>query len=153
MSSFNNDLKHILSKEISMKGENKGSLNNNISDVLNLIENERINHKNDKWNKLSINNKSELLNQFISSECIKNKLNNEEEHRLSTLLFNALNEGRLNKKIDIKYNVKDMVLEEINILKYNSENKEYTIKNNDNKINKINKSKSNIGRLIKNKRN
>ena len=136
-----------------MKGENKGSLNNNISDVLNLIENERINHKNDKWNKLSINNKSELLNQFISSECIKNKLNNEEEHRLSTLLFNALNEGRLNKKIDIKYNVKDMVLEEINILKYNSENKEYTIKNNDNKINKINKSKSNIGRLIKNKRN
>tara|TARA_Y100001935_G_scaffold111024_2_gene92160 strand:- start:4267 stop:4794 length:528 start_codon:yes stop_codon:yes gene_type:complete len=103
------------------------------------------------WNKLDNGMKINRIKLFVDAEKSKRDLTEEESETLKKLLITTCTSGRLNKSSDISYNKEDALIENIKILKYNEETREYKIQINENKKKQTSsKSKSNIDRFIKN---
>lgn len=103
------------------------------------------------WNKLDNGMKINRIKVFVDAEKTKRELTDEESETLKKLLITTCTSGKLNKSSDISYNKEDALIENIKILKYNEETREYKIQINENKKKQTSsKSKSNIDRFLKN---
>ena len=105
------------------------------------------------WNKLDNGMKINRIKLFVDAEKSKRDLTEEESETLKKLLITTCTSGRLNKSSDISYNKEDALIENIKILKYNEETREYKIQINESKKKQTSsKSKSNIDRFLKTKK-
>tara|TARA_Y100000817_G_scaffold265685_1_gene221597 strand:+ start:7906 stop:8430 length:525 start_codon:yes stop_codon:yes gene_type:complete len=105
------------------------------------------------WNKLDNGMKINRIKLFVESEKEKNELNDKESENLKKLLITTCTSGKLNKSSDISYNKEEAVIENIKILKYNANTREYKIQINESKKKQSSsKSKSNIDRFLKTKK-
>ena len=105
------------------------------------------------WNKLDNGMKINRIKLFVESEKEKNELNDKESENLKKLLITTCTSGKLNKSSDISYNKEEAVIENIKILKYNVNTREYKIQINESKKKQSSsKSKSNIDRFLKTKK-
>jgi len=162
------DLKNILNDEKKKKNvkkykkplqlreiESKTSSNKNIcnydnksmNEINDLINEEKKNQLNQKWNKLNNGNKLKLLSNFINLKKLEYNLNNNQTQKLKNLLFNACENNKLNKQSDVIYD--SQKCEIINIKILNFSNKDPSLKFNQQKIKQNTKSKSNIEKLLK----
>lgn len=141
--------------------ENRSSNNRKVDDshesdekIKKLLNKEKKNYYNQNWNKLDNGMKINRIKLFVSSEKEKNSLNDTQSESLKKLLINACTSGKLNKSSDIVYNKEEGSIENIKILKYSDEKKEYKLQFNENKKKTSStKSKSNIDRFLKTKKN
>tara|TARA_Y100000996_G_C22532409_1_gene647044 strand:+ start:33 stop:557 length:525 start_codon:yes stop_codon:yes gene_type:complete len=118
-----------------------------------LLNKEKKQYYKQTWNKLDNGMKINRIKLFIESEKEKRCLNDSEYESLKKLLITSCTSGRLTKSSDISYNQIEGYIEDIKILKYNEETREYKLQLNENKKKQTSsKSKSNIDRFLKTKK-
>lgn len=118
-----------------------------------LLNKEKKQYYKQTWNKLDNGMKINRIKLFIESEKEKRCLNDSEYESLKKLLITSCTSGRLTKSSDISYNQIEGYIEDIKILKYNEETREYKLQLNENKKKQTSsKSKSNIDRFLKSKK-
>lgn len=118
-----------------------------------LLNKEKKQYYKQTWNKLDNGMKINRIKLFIESEKEKRCLNDSEYESLKRLLITSCTSGRLTKSSDISYNQIEGYIEDIKILKYNEETREYKLQLNENKKKQTSsKSKSNIDRFLKTKK-
>ena len=159
-SSEKNTAVRVHKKPIQLRDiENRSSNNRKAVDshetdekIKKLLNKEKKNYYNQNWNKLDNGMKINRIKLFVTSEKDKNSLNDTQTENLKKLLINACTSGKLNKSSDIVYNKEEGLIENIKILKYSEEKKEYKLHFNENKKKTTStKSKSNIERFLKNR--
>ena len=118
-----------------------------------LLNKEKKQYYTQTWNKLDNGMKINRIKLFIESEKEKNSLDDCEYESLKKLLITSCTSGRLTKSSDISYNQVEGYIEDIKILKFNEETREYKLQFNENKKKQTSsKSKSNIDRFLKSKK-
>ena len=118
-----------------------------------LLNKEKKQYYKQTWNKLDNGMKINRIKLFTESEKEKRCLNDSEYESLKRLLITSCTSGRLTKSSDISYNQIEGYIEDIKILKYNEETREYKLQINENKKKQTSsKSKSNIDRFLKSKK-
>ena len=140
--------------------ENRSSSNRKSSlshesdgEIKKMLNKEKKQYYKQAWNKLDNGMKINRIKLFVESEKEKNALSEEEMESLKKLLITTCTSGKLNKSSDISYNKEEAVIENIKILKYNVNTREYKIQINESKKKQSSsKSKSNIDRFLKTKK-
>ena len=154
-----NDLKNILSKEVIIdkgkeeeKVEQKYDPSQDMKDLMELVDSERINITNKTWSRIEKSTRLRLLNEYIENYVLENSLEDEITKQFKTIVIKAFQSNLLNKQSDIKYDTENNKIIDITIIKYNKEKKLFELKTRDNKV-KITpktKSKTNIDKLLNN---
>ena len=158
-SNQSNDLKNILSKEVIIdkgkeeeKVEQKYDPSQDMKDLMELVDSERINITNKTWSRIEKSTRLRLLNEYIENYVLENSLEDEITKQFKTIVIKAFQSNLLNKQSDIKYDTENNKIIDITIIKYNKEKKLFELKTRDNKV-KITpktKSKTNIDKLLNN---
>ena len=107
---------------------------------------------NKSWSKLNKTDKLKLINNFIEVETNEKDV---DKSKLEKLLHTSFKNGLLNKQSVVEYDIKNNIIKNIKILKYDDETNTYEIKvENNMKVQAKPKSKSNIEKLLnKSKKN
>ena len=158
-SNQSNDLKNILSKEVIVTGKEKQEqnvqkydLSQDMKDLMEMVDSERINITNKTWSRIEKSTRLHLLNEYIQNYILENSLEGETSKQFEAIVIKAFQSNLLNKQSDIKYDTETNKIIDITILKYNKEKKLFELKTRDNKV-KITpktKSKTNIDKLLNN---
>ena len=104
------------------------------------------------WNKLDNGLKLNRLQKYIEKETIDKSLNDNEKKTLSKLLFTNLENGKMNKLSEIKYDTISGEINEIKNIIFCSETKKYSFKIKETKPKTKTKTKTNIERLLSRKK-
>lgn len=104
------------------------------------------------WNKLDNGLKLNRLQKYIEIEKEIKNLSENETKKLSKLLLTNLENGKINKLSEIKYDTNKGEISEIKNLIYCEETKKYSFKIKESKPKTTTKSKTNIERLLSRKK-
>ena len=157
------DLKNILkgdenSENINIKkktkyvpniSNNQNDSNNysNKSEIDELLEQEKNNLYKNPWNKLDNTTKNNLFKKYIILEKESHSLDDNQTSVLHNLLIKNIK--KINKISDVDYNSEEGVLNAIHILKFNEDNKSFTLNFAQKKSKSATKSKSNLDKFMK----
>ena len=144
------DLKKILSGKSEGIEEDKSKsykLSDRMQLMMNFVDEERDNLKNQPWSKLDKSKKYKLLGEYIDKFSIDNKISDESKIVLTSLITKSLSNNLLNKQSDVNYNIEEQRIERISILFFNKHKNQYDIKIKENNSRVTTKSKTNIDRL------
>jgi hypothetical protein len=123
----------------------------NISSLDSFLENEKKNNEAEYWSKMNKTIQTKKINIFIDEYSELNEFSEEEKLLLTNFLKDALDKKKLKKVKDVVY---DKVSEKINsipALHYNKQNKHFTLKNLDKRINTLKSLPKKFNSTIKNK--
>lgn len=131
---FKNELKYLESNSLIDNNERINTLKNIISKYENNINNENSEEIDEEaidiikksvykkeWHRLQPYHRLELITEYVDK--MKEKKKNKK--KILKLLEKAIDEGKLNKKKDVKYNSKNNKIEEILVLKLDEDNEYY----------------------------
>ena len=123
-----------------------------MKDLLDAVDINTNNSLNKSWSKLNKTDKLKLINNFIEVETNEKDV---DKSKLEKLLHTSFKNGLLNKQSVVEYDIKNNIIKNIKILKYDDETNTYEIKvENNMKVQAKPKSKSNIEKLLnKSKKN
>jgi hypothetical protein len=129
-------LKNIKYKTMLLNGvllhETKSS--NDLSNLENFLENEKINNSNEPWCKLNKTIKIYKLLEFVNVYSSINSLQEDESKILITFLKDSLNKKKLSRVKDVIYDKTTGTVKEIPALTYIKSNKHFTLKNIDKRV-------------------
>jgi hypothetical protein len=129
-------LKNIKYKTMLLNGvllhETKSS--NDLSNLENFLENEKINNSNEPWCKLNKTIKINKLLEFVNVYSSINSLQEDESKILITFLKDSLNKKKLSRVKDVIYDKTSGTVKEIPALTYIKSNKHFTLKNIDKRV-------------------
>ena len=137
-----------------IENRSKTNLNKNTkdiseSDINKLIDLEKDKIYNQTWTKLDNGSKINKLQEYSIKLSLEYELNDNQKNKLTKLLINACNKGKLNKISEVEYDKDNCEITNIKILIFNSDLKSFSLKLSENKSKSKNSSKSNIERLLK----
>ena len=95
----------------------------------NILENEKINNKNEAWNKLDKTVKIQKLHIFAEKYGKDNTLPIKEIKHLKLFFNESLNKNKLQKTKDVIYDKEKGVVQSIPSLTFNPTNRNFTLKN------------------------
>ena len=147
------DLRDVLEQPIEeTSSPTKFNSLDSMRDLLDVVDTNTNNSLNKSWSKLNKTDKLKLINNFIEVEINEKDV---DKSKLEKLLHTSFNNGLLNKQSVVEYDIKNNVIKNIKILKYDDESNTYEIKvENNMKVQSKPKSKSNIDKLLnKSKKN
>jgi len=110
---------------------NKNTFSNiqdNVSNVDLLLDQEYNLNKKETWNKLDKSIKMRKINDYIESLAIKHTLSNDEKNNLKQYLSTSLDKKNIYKNKDVTYIKESGVLENIPILHFNNNTRKFTLK-------------------------
>jgi hypothetical protein len=110
---------------------NKNTFSNiqdNISNVDELLDNEYNLNKKETWNKLDKSVKMHKINNYIESLAIKHTLSNDEKSSLKQYLSISLDKKNIHKNKDVTYIKESGILENIPTLHFNNNTRKFTLK-------------------------
>lgn len=93
-----------------------------------MLETEKINNKNDNWNKLNKTQKIQKLHQFAEKYGKDNGIPVKEIKALKTFFCEALDNNKLQKTKDVVYDKDKGILTSIPALCFNVEHKKFTLR-------------------------
>jgi Holliday junction resolvase len=102
-----------------------------------LLEKEKINNKNDNWNKLDKTMKIQKLHAFAEKYGKDNSLAIKNIKMLKTFFNQCLEKNKLNKIKDVVYNKEKHEVESIPSLLFNSTTRNFTLKQTDKRVSTI----------------
>jgi len=105
----------------------------NMSSLDNLLEAERQSYKNEPWNKLAKTQKTQLLHSFAETYGREKGIPMKEVKQLKLYFNECLDKGKLSKTKDVVYNRESRALESIPALYFNSEKRQFSLRNLDGK--------------------
>ena len=143
--------KPIQLKDIENRSKTNLNKNKDISesDINKLIDLEKNKIYNQTWTKLDNGSKINKLQEYSIKLSLEYELNDNQKNKLTKLLINACNKGKLNKISEVEYDKDNCKITNIKILFFNSDLKSFSLKFSENKSKSKNSSKSNIERLLK----
>ena len=147
------DLRDVLEQPIEeTSSPTKFNSLDSMRDLLDVVDTNTNNSLNKSWSKLNKTDKLKLINNFIEVEINEKDV---DKLKLEKLLHTSFKNGLLNKQSVVEYDIKNNVIKNIKILKYDDETNRYEIKvENNMKVQSKPKSKSNIDKLLnKSKKN
>ena len=147
------DLRDVLETSIEeTSSPTKFNSLDSMKDLLAVVDTNTNNSLNKSWSKLNKTDKLKLINNFIEIEANKKDI---DKSKLEKLLHISFKNSLLNKQSVVEYDIKNNVIKNIKILKYDDETNTYEIKvENNMKVQSKPKSKSNIDKLLnKSKKN
>ena len=121
----------------------------NECDINKLIDLEKDKIYNQTWTKLDNGSKINKLQEYSIKLSLEYELNDNQKNKLTKLLINSCNKGKLNKISEVEYDKDNCEITNIKILIFNSDLKSFSLKFSENKSKSKNSSKSNIERLLK----
>ena len=142
--------KPVQLKDIERRSKTNHSKNSiSESEINKLIDLEKEKIYNQSWNKLDNGSKINRLKKY--SEKLKEEydLNDNELNKLNKLLITNCNKNKLNKNSDIIYNINNAEINNIKILEFNKDLRNFSLKFAEVKSKPKNKSKTNIERFLK----
>jgi hypothetical protein len=95
----------------------------------NILENEKINNKNEAWNKLDKTVKIQKLHIFAEKYGKDNTLPIKEIKNLKLFFNDSLNKNKLQKTKDVIYDKEKGIVQSIPSLTFNQTNRNFTLKN------------------------
>lgn len=126
------ELKNIKYKSMCLKGTNTFQINNKIySSAENIdifLENEKAKNSGENWMKISKGEKLKLMKDFAKKYIIDNNLDEKYENNLIIFFKECIDQKKLNKSKDVKYDKINKIILDVNGLILNS-NRKFTIKN------------------------
>ena len=147
------DLRDVLETSIEeTSSPTKFNSLDSMKDLLAVVDTNTNNSLNKSWSKLNKTDKLKLINNFIEIEANKKDI---DKSKLEKLLHISFKNSLLNKQSVVEYDIKNNVIKNIKILKYDDETNTYEIKvENNMKVQSKPKSKSNIEKILnKSKKN
>ena len=102
-----------------------------------LLEKEKINNKNENWNKLDKTMKIQKLHAFAEKYGKDNSLGMKNVKTLKTFFNQCLEKNKLNKIKDVIYNKEKHEVESIPALLFNSATRNFTLKQTDKRVSTI----------------
>ena len=112
-------------------------MSNDLSNLDNFLENEKINNTNEPWCKLNKTIKSKKLIDFVEIYKTENNLDSEEAELLIAFLKNCLDKKKLQKVKDVVYDKSNGIVKNIPSLCYLKTTKHFTLKNLDKRVSTI----------------
>lgn len=126
------ELKNIKYKSMCLKGTNTFKNNNKIySSAENIdifLENEKAENSGENWMKIGKGGKLKLMRDFAKKYIIENNLDEKYENNLIIFFKDCIEQKKLNKSKDVKYDKINKIILDVNGLILNS-NRKFTIKN------------------------
>jgi len=129
------ELKNIKYKTMLMSGNviQETKTTNNMNNLENFLENEKITNKAEPWAKLDKTVKIQKLLVYAESYAKKKEYNEDEKNNLIKFLKDSLDRKKLQRVKDVIYDKMTCEVKEIPGLFYNKTNNHFTLKNLDSK--------------------
>uniref|UniRef100_A0A6C0BY32 Uncharacterized protein n=1 Tax=viral metagenome TaxID=1070528 RepID=A0A6C0BY32_9ZZZZ len=129
------ELKNIKYKTMLMSGNviQETKTTNNMNNLENFLENEKITNKAEPWAKLDKTVKIQKLLVYAESYAKKKEYNEDEKNNLIKFLKDSLDRKKLQRVKDVIYDKMTCEVKEIPGLVYNKSNNHFTLKNLDSK--------------------
>jgi len=130
------ELKNIKYKTMLLTGNTlqESKTSNNMSNLDDFLENEKINNSNEPWCKLNKTVKTKKLIEYVEVYKKENNLDSEESSILVTFLKDSLDRKKLLRVKDVTYDKTNGIIKEIPSLTYIKSSKHFTLKNVDKRI-------------------
>jgi hypothetical protein len=110
-----------------MSGDNKTEIN--ITSIDELLATQQRQNDNEQWNKVERSTKLKKLYYYAESYGLKQSMDPKDIKALKMFFTSSLNKGRLLKNKEVNYNTEKCVIESIPGLQYNTNTKNFTIRN------------------------
>ncbi len=126
-----NNNKDTVSEEIFSNKEVETPSETEMSKLDKFLENEKINNRNENWNKLNNGLKIQKLHNFAEQYAKEHKISIKDIRLLKTFFTESINKNKLQKIKDVIYDKNTGTIQTIPSLVFNVASKNFTLKNMD----------------------